>query len=113
MIKKNIMITKKEILDIIEKEHQIFLLQDCMLLERDYQKVADNIIEKIKLKRKANKCMEALNFEVWKKGNFAKIYGLYFSKCSDDVLTKKQVRILYDKSCNSYNYNSIVLNQTH
>tara|TARA_R110000772_G_scaffold13252_2_gene39554 strand:+ start:112 stop:426 length:315 start_codon:yes stop_codon:yes gene_type:complete len=103
------MITKKEILDIIEKEHKISLLQDCMLLERDYQKVADNIIEKIKLKRKAKECMEALNFEVWKKRNFTKIYSLYFSKCSDDVLTKKQVKTLYDKYKWFYNYNGTVL----
>tara|TARA_B110000977_G_scaffold86002_1_gene114624 strand:+ start:6392 stop:6694 length:303 start_codon:yes stop_codon:yes gene_type:complete len=91
------MITKKEILDIIEKEHQTFSMYGYFLLKKDYQKVADNIIEKIKLKRRANKCMEALNFEVWKKSNFAKSYGLYFSKCSDDVLTKKQVKILYNK----------------
>ena len=108
------MITKKEILDIIKKEQRINLYTErCSLLEKDYKKVVDNIIEKINLKRKAKKSMEALNFEIWKKGNFVKIYGLYFSKYSDDALTEKEVKILYNKYCNSYNYNSIVLNKSH
>lgn len=97
------MITKKEILDIIKKEQRINLYTErCVLLEKNYEKVVDNIIEKINLKRKAKKSMDTLNFEIWKKDNFAKIYGLYFSKCSDDALTEKQVKILYNK------YDSIV-----
>jgi len=106
MIKKNIMITKKEILDIIKKEQRINLhTERCVLLEKNYEKVVDNIIEKINLKRKAKKSMDTLNFEIWKKDNLVKIYGLYFSKCYDDVLTEKQVKILYNK------YNSMVLSK--